>query len=388
MSRLGKGLKRKYEKIGALQQLHEKYMSLDQNKNVQVMYIWIDATGENLRGKTKTFDFEPREASELPIWNFDGTSTGQQVGEGSDVYIRPIALYRDPFRPGPNKIALCETLDHDYKPHPTNTRQQCLEVMNKAKEFVPWFGMEQEYTLLDLDRHPYGWPKHGYPGPQGPYYCAVGSDKIYGREIVEAHYRACMYAGIKISGTNAESMPSQWEYQVGPCEGIEMGDQLWVARYILNRVCEDYGVVSSLDPKPILGDWNGAGCHLNFSTEVMRTPSIDGAGYRAIEEAIQKLSKVHLEHIAYYDPHGGRDNERRLIGANETETIDAFSSGVANRECSVRIPRQVYNDQYGYFEDRRPSSNCDPYTVTAAMVKTCCLTGEDSRLTMKYVPKF
>lgn len=43
----------------------------------------------------------------------------------------------------------------------------------------------------------------------GPYYCGVGIDKVYGREVVEAHYRACMYAGIKISGTNAESMPAQ-----------------------------------------------------------------------------------------------------------------------------------------------------------------------------------
>lgn len=168
--------------------------------------------------------------------------------------------------------------------------------MEKAKDQVPWFGMEQEFTLLGVDKHPYNWPYNGFPAPQGPYYCGVGSDRVFGRQILEAHYRACMYAGIKISGSNVESMPSQveqvllkwmrlfgvlqFEYQIGPVEGIEMGDQLWVSRYILHRICEDYGVVCSLDPKPVLGDWSGAGCHLNFSTHVMRTPSEDGAGWR------------------------------------------------------------------------------------------------------------
>lgn len=260
--------------------------------------------------------------------------------------------------------------------------------MEKAKDQEPWFGMEQEFTLLGADKHPYNWPVNGFPAPQGPYYCGVGSDRVFGRHILEAHYRACMYAGIKISGSNVESMPSQFEYQVGLCEGIEMGDQLWVSRYILHRICEDYGVVCSLDPKPVLGEWSGAGCHLNFSTNVMRTPCEDGTGWKAIEEAVVKLSKVHMHHIAYYDPHGGRDNERRLIGANQTETVDAFSSGVADREASVRIPRQVFADKCGYFEDRRPASNCDPYMVTSAMVKTCCLEGEDAKLTLRYVPKF
>ncbi|GMT34833.1 hypothetical protein PFISCL1PPCAC_26130, partial [Pristionchus fissidentatus] len=351
---------------------------------LQVKYVWVDGTGEYLRAKTKVFDFEPKSASDLPVWNFDGTSTGQAIGDESDVFMKPVALFRDPFRPGPNKLALCETLDKNGKPTATNNRAKCVEVMKKAYDQHPWFGMEQEYTLLDMDKHPLGWPRRGFPAPQGPYYCGVGADKVYGREIVEAHARACMYAGIKMSGTNAESMPSQWEFQVGPCEGMEMGDQLWMARFILHRICEDFGVIVSLDPKPVVGDWNGAGCHANFSTQAMREPG----GYKVIEEAIHKLSEVHNQHIAYYDPHGGRDNERRLTGAHETETIDAFSFGVANRQCSIRIPKQTFDDQFGYFEDRRPSSNCDPYTVTAALVKTCCLTGRDRKLSLTYVPNF
>ena len=236
----------------------------------QVMYVWIDGSGETMRSKTKTVDFTPGAAEELPIWNFDGSSTGQAEGSNSDVLLHPVALYPDPFRLGNNKIALCETYKHNKKPADSNRRKSCMETMEKAKNQHPWFGMEQEYTLLDVDSHPYGWPKNGYPGPQGPYDCGVGADKVYGRDVVEAHYRACLYAGINISGTNAEVMPGQWEFQVGPCEGITMGDDLWIARYFLHRVAEDFNVIASLDPKPITGDWNGAGMHTNFSTQAMR----------------------------------------------------------------------------------------------------------------------
>nr|CDJ82684.1 Glutamine synthetase domain containing protein [Haemonchus contortus] len=360
----------------------DRFFRLDQKGKVQAKYIWIDGTGENLRSKTRTLDFEPTSPEQLPIWNFDGSSTGQAQGDDSDVYLKPVALFPDPFRLGPNKLVLCETLDNKKKPTVTNNRHRCLEVMEKAKDQHPWFGMEQEYTLLDIDGHPFGWPKNGFPGPQGPYYCGVGANKVYGRDIVEAHYRACLYAGISISGTNAEVMPGQWEFQVGPVEGIAMGDQLWMARFLLLRVAEEFGVVASLDPKPIKGDWNGAGCHTNFSTASMRKQG----GINDIMTAINKLSLVHHQHIAYYDPKGGKDNERRLTGLHETAKIDQFSYGVASRASSIRIPRQTDDDGYGYFEDRRPSSNCDPYNVTAALVRTVCLDGDDRKLSMMYVP--
>lgn len=249
----------------------EHYFTLPQpTENVQVMYIWIDGTGENVRCKTKTMDFEPKEPSECPIWNFDGSSTGQAEGSNSDVYLYPAALFNDPFRRGKNKLLLCETYKYNKAPTESNNRLTCKAAMEKAKDTHPWFGIEQEYTLLDLDGHPFGWPKLGFPGPQGPYYCGVGANKVFGRDIVEAHYRACLYAGVKIAGTNAEVMPGQWEYQVGPCEGIEMGDHLWVSRFLLHRVAEDFGVIASFDPKPMPGDWNGAGAHCNYSTQVMR----------------------------------------------------------------------------------------------------------------------
>ena len=350
--------------------LTNRYLTLDQpDDKVQVTYVWIDGTGEYLRQKTKTMDFEPQKPSDCPIWNFDGSSTGQAEGSNSDVYLYPASLFRDPFRLGKNKLLLCDTYKYDKTPTDSNNRHTCNAVMIKAKEHIPWFGIEQEYTLLNRDNHPLGWPRGGFPGPQGPYYCGVGANKVYGRDIVESHYKACMYAGVNISGTNAEVMPSQWEFQVGPCEGIDMGDHLWMARFILHQVAEEFDVIVSFDPKPMEGDWNGAGAHCNFSTLPMRK---DG-GMVHIEAAIEKLSKRHAHHIKLYDPKEGADNARRLTGLHETSSIHDFSAGVANRGASIRIPRQCGEEGKGYLEDRRPSSNCDPYVVTEAIVQTVCL---------------
>lgn len=352
-----------------------KYLALKQPADkVQVMYVWIDGTRENLRAKTKTVSFVPKSPSELPIWNFDGSSTYQSTGSNADVYIKPIALYADPFRGNNNKLVLCETISYEQKPTPSNTRASCLAAMDKVMDtHDPWFGIEQEYSLVNaMSRpasHPFGWPDDGYPGPQGPYYCGVGANKVFGRDVVEAHYRACLYAGIPICGENAEVMPSQWEYQIGPCPGISIADDLWMSRFLLHRVAEDFHIGVSFDPKLISGNWNGAGAHTNFSTKQTRAPG----GIKAIEEAIERLSKNHERHIRAYDPNEGKDNERRLCGRLETSSIDKFSAGVADRGASVRIPRQVADDKCGYLEDRRPASNCDPYTVAEAIVRTVCL---------------
>jgi len=347
----------------------QRYLAIPQGEKVQAMYVWIDGSGEGLRAKTKTMESEPKVPSDLPIWNFDGSSTGQAEGSNSDVYLYPVAVFRDPFRGGKNKLVLSETYKYNRKPADTNHRVTCNEVMKKAKDQEPWFGIEQEYTMLDTDGHPLGWPKNGFPGPQGPYYCGVGANKVFGRDVVESHYRSMLYAGINTSGTNAEVMPAQWEYQVGPCEGITMGDELWMSRFLLHRVAEDFGIVITFDPKPMPGDWNGAGAHCNFSTKAMRNPG----GLTAIEKAIEFLSKQHVRHIKAYDPHEGKDNERRLTGKHETSSIHDFSAGVANRGASIRIPRQTGEDKCGYLEDRRPASNCDPYCVTEALIRTVCL---------------
>jgi glutamine synthetase len=193
-----------------------KYLALAQPRDqVQVMYVWIDGSGEHIRAKTKTVSFVPNSADELPIWNFDGSSTGQADGTNADVYLLPVQLYNDPLRPGPNKLVMCETIRYNKNPTETNHRHSCKVTMDMAADHEPWFGIEQEYTLLDgKDNKMLGWPKGGFPGPQGPYYCGVGSNRVFGRDVVEAHYRACIYAGVKIAGENAEVMPAQWEFQV------------------------------------------------------------------------------------------------------------------------------------------------------------------------------
>lgn len=348
--------------------VYERYMDLDQQGKVQAQYIWIGGSGDDLRSKTKTMDKKVTSLDDLPVWNYDGSSTGQAPGKDSEVYLKPVKFYPDPFRRGDNILVLCETCLPDGKltPIPTNSRNSCAKIMEQAAKSEPWFGIEQEYTLFEKDGvTPLGWPRNGYPGPQGPYYCSAGAENAYGRRIVEAHYKACMYSGVTISGCNAEVMPGQWEYQVGPCTGIDSGDEVTLARYLLQRVCEDFGVIVTFDPKPKSGDWNGAGCHTNYSTKAMR----EDGGFAVIMAAIDKLAAKHEEHIAVY----GEGNDRRLTGAHETAPITKFSAGVANRGCSVRIPREAKLNGKGYFEDRRPASNMDPYKVTAKIVQTTLL---------------
>lgn len=347
-----------------------KYMELPIKGRIQATYIWIDGTGANVRCKDRTIDFVPKSPKDLPVWGYDGSSTDQADGHDSDNTIVPRSIFPDPMRGGDNILVMCDAYRPDGTPVKSNLRKKYVDTLascNGGDDI--WFGIEQEYTLLGEDGRPFNWPANGFPAPQGPYYCGVGAHKVYGRQVVEAHYRACLYAGIKICGTNAEVMPSQWEYQIGPCPGITIGDELWVSRYLLHRIAEDFGISVSLDPKPMVGSWNGAGAHTNVSTRAMRAEG----GIKAINAAIEKLSKTHDRHIRAYDPNGGEDNKRRLIGQLETSSITKFSAGVADRGSSIRIPRAVSDEGKGYFEDRRPASNCDPYSVCEAIVRTICI---------------
>ncbi|HEV2370251.1 MAG TPA: glutamine synthetase, partial [Acidimicrobiales bacterium] len=266
-----------------------------------------------------------------------------------------------PVRGGEDLLVLCEVLLTDFAPHRSNTRAALAEVDAEFSEQGSLFGIEQEYTMFKGSR-PLGFPEEGYPGPQGPYYCSVGTGNTVGRPVADAHLDACLRAGLAISGINAEVMPGQWEFQVGPLGALDVADQLWVARWLLHRVAEDHGVAISLEPRPATGDWNGAGAHTNFSTTDMRSD------YEAVIRAAEALGKNADRHVANY----GEGIEGRLTGAHETAPYDDFTYGVSDRGASVRIPWQVERDQGGYIEDRRPNANCDPYVVTRLILETCC----------------
>jgi glutamine synthetase len=249
-------------------------------------------------------------------------------------------------------------------PHPTNTRAQCEEIAGKTAGDDYLFGLEQEYTFFSGSR-PLGFPDAGYPAPQGGYYCGVGADEVFGRPIVEKHMEACLTAGIGLSGINSEVMPGQWEFQVGPLGALDVSDHLWVARWLLYRIGEDFGVSATLDPKPVRGDWNGAGCHTNFSTKAMRSD------YQANIDAAEALGKRHELHIENY----GFGIEDRLTGLHETASYKEFNYGLSDRGASVRIPWQVEVDRKGYIEDRRPCANIDPYVVTRLIMETVSIVG-------------
>jgi len=334
-------------------------------------YLWIDGAQptQQIRSKARVVSVPNNPASsDFPSWSFDGSSTGQAAGEDSDCILDPVRVYADPFRGDGNFIVLCEVRNPNGDSHASNQRSHLRRAMDLAdKELDPWLGIEQEYTLF-RDGRPLGFPEDGFPAPQGPYYCGAGVENTFGRDVVEAHAKACMDAGLLFYGINAEVMPGQWEFQIGyrgvdgeACDALTVADDVWVARYLLNRVGEQHGVRVSIDNKPVKGDWNGAGMHTNFSTAYTRDPRF---GLEAINAIVASLESHHDEHIAQY---GDRLDER-LTGDHETCDIGTFRSGVAHRGASIRIPQPVALNGYGYLEDRRPGANSDPYRVATCLV--------------------
>jgi glutamine synthetase len=350
---------------------------------MKLEYVWVDGFKPwGLRSKIKVLALESNLVQEalagnagiLPSWGFDGSSTQQANGRDSDCLLKPVHACVDPIRDDDRSmVVMCEVLNADGTPHVTNFRHEMVDIscQEKVVQAEPWFGIEQEYTILK-DGRPYGFPRQigHFPSPQGIYYCSAGSDRAFGRDISDDHLSACINAGLSIAGTNAEVMPGQWEYQLGgPGVGpVQVSDELWLSRWFLLKVAEKHGMTVTFDPKPEMGDWNGAGCHTNFSTQDMRKRG----GYAHIETACNAIgSRVQL-HLAEY----GSDIEHRLTGDHETCSYKEFKWGVADRTASIRIPRHVAQEGRGYLEDRRPNANCDPYRVTTVLLKTVCLNSQ------------
>jgi len=323
-------------------------------------YIWLDGTKPvpGLRGKTQLKEFANAPTlTDIPLWGFDGSSTEQAEGKSSDCILKPVALYPDAARKDAY-IVLSEVMHPDGTPHSTNYRATI------EKEDDLWVGFEQEYFLYQ-DGRPLGFPEDGFPGPQGPYYCGVGFKNVgsLARQIVEEHLDHCLAAGINHEGINAEVAKGQWEFQIFAKGSAKAADDLWVARYLMARLCEKYEVDFELHCKPIKGDWNGSGMHTNFSTKHIR--EVGGKDYL---EALMKAFGDHIdEHIAVYGP----DNHLRLTGKHETAAINQFSYGLSDRGASIRLPVNFIRDGYkGYLEDRRPNSAADPYQIVSRILQT------------------
>ena len=332
---------------------------------VKLEYIWLDGSEptQTLRSKTKIIPAKKftGKIEDLPMWSFDGSSTNQASGGSSDCLLKPVYMCPDPDRKD-GHLVMTEVLSADGTPHATNQRAL---INDDDNDF--WFGFEQEYFLVDPDTgRPLGFPTTGYPAPQGPYYCSVGANRAFGREIIEEHLDICLEAGIVVEGINAEVAAGQWEYQTFAKGAKLAGDQHWVSRYLLERTAEKYGIVIEYHPKP-LGDtdWNGSGMHANFSNSTLR----DAGDQKIFEDICEKFRpKARIKDaIAAY----GAYNDQRLTGKHETQSIKKFSYGISDRGASIRIPIAVpENGWKGWLEDRRPASNADPYRVAANIVNT------------------
>jgi glutamine synthetase len=325
-------------------------------------YIWLDGyqPTQSLRSKTQmSKDNFTGALEEVAMWSFDGSSTEQAEGGSSDCLLKPVAIYPDPDRHNAY-LVMCEVLNADGTPHPSNGR---ATIDDDDNDF--WFGFEQEYFLWDVDTQlPPGFPPGGFPAPQGPYYCSVGAGNAHGRDCVEEHFDICLEAGINVEGINAEVAAGQWEFQVFAKGAKQAGDETWIARYLLERTGEKYGYTINWHPKPFGDlDWNGSGMHANFSNEAMRSEGKEEIFTKICEEFGKNIQR----HISVY----GADNDQRLTGKHETQSIDEFSYGISDRGASIRIPVTTPADGWvGRLEDRRTASNADPYKVAAAIVKT------------------
>ncbi|MBX2814522.1 MAG: glutamine synthetase beta-grasp domain-containing protein [Saprospiraceae bacterium] len=323
-------------------------------------YIWLDGSEptQGLRAKTKIIEDFSGNYEDAPMWSFDGSSTNQAEGGSSDCLLKPVACIPDPARKN-GWIVMTEVLNADGTAHSTNGR---ATIDDDDGDF--WFGFEQEYFLWDTETDlPLGFPSSGFPAPQGPYYCSVGAKNAFGRDIIEEHLDICLDAGLNVEGINAEVAAGQWEFQTFAKGARAAGDITWMARYLLERTAEQYGVGINWHPKPIKGDWNGSGMHANFSNSTLRTCGSEEV-YKQICEGFEPFVKEHIDVYGAY-------NDERLTGAHETQSIDKFSYGISDRGASIRIPiATVENGWKGWLEDRRPASNGDPYKIAARIIKT------------------
>jgi len=243
-----------------------------------VEYIWID---KQIQSKTRVIYEIVYDLFDIPNLTINRL--------GDEIIIKPIKLFKCPFRKSPNLIVLCDTYTSSMVPLNNNYRYDAIIVFDKYINQNPWFSFEQEYDA-NVD-------------------------------AAEEHLQACLYAEIKISSSDSKM------FGVGPLEGIDAADQLWMARFIMEKIAKQHRITIN---------WLGL-CSIKFSTELMRATN----GLNIILSSIEKL-----------------------------HNIDQISNcGIGNYNQPIRIPQLVINDKSGYFEDRRPIADSNPYQTTANLLE-------------------
>jgi glutamine synthetase len=340
---------------------------------ISIEYIWLGGHNE-FRSKVRYLNIaKPADINldEL-VWNYDGSSTDQATTESSEIILKPVRMYKDTSSSTQSTyFALCETFDLANNPLKNNYRYSLSSAL-KDDQSDMWLGFEQEFFVYSfMKKSILGY----YPNmpQQGPYYCNVEAVNNYLqvahadsaphvlRSLTEEICKRASDLNLEITGWNLEVAPGQTEIQVFG-QALKACDDLMMLRYLTHRVLIHHNMKPIYDPKPLGSSWNGSGLHTNISTVDTRKEG----GYTIIEEYLKKFEKTHKEHIAVY----GEKNEERLTGKHETSSMDKFTWGVASRSTSVRIPQITFLKKQGYFEDRRPASNANPYQVAMRILET------------------
>ena len=322
-------------------------------QNRRYVYIWTDAFGKFRSKVRNVLVHNPSEPNLPPRWNYDGSSTGQATTEESEIDLVPIACYKGPTY----TYVLCSTYKQNGHPTFENTHHLLSPAIQSwLADNAVRIAFEQEFFIYDARTNKPFKYEEWKDKKQGEFYCSVGTG---GNGFIEPYvaevFERGLDLGLRLTGYNLEVAPAQGEIQVD-APAMRAAHDLTMLRYLLWDVLGKYDLYPVFDPKPLGPEWNGSGLHTNVSTLQTMTP---GTGWDKIIRIMKELENKHRVWI----PALGSGNEARLTGLHETSSLEKFTWGIGSRAASVRIPNTTHANRYGYFEDRRPAANADPYTI-------------------------